>query len=137
MVLGHAHTIEWNRFTENRQGGPPATHRWLAVVARWWILSPYYALSGSGPAAVPCDLGLARRRTRGHRPCARRPLGAGFALSCSDMSAERWHRIEALFEHAIELPKAERGDFVDSACDGDAQLLGELRALLADANNAD
>jgi hypothetical protein len=53
-----------------------------------------------------------------------------------EMDRERWHRIEALFDQALELPETERGGFVEGACVGDAELLRELRALLAHATPA-
>jgi WD40 repeat protein len=46
------------------------------------------------------------------------------------MNVERWHRIEALFVEAMELPDAERASFVDNACADDAEIHGELKALL-------
>jgi tetratricopeptide (TPR) repeat protein len=42
-----------------------------------------------------------------------------------------WHRLEALFADALELPPQERDAFVDDACAGDAALAARLRALLA------
>jgi hypothetical protein len=47
------------------------------------------------------------------------------------MNTERWYRIEALFERALELPEAERGGFLDEACAGDPDLRRELAALIA------
>jgi hypothetical protein len=52
------------------------------------------------------------------------------------MTPERWHRIEVLFEQALELPEFERGGFLDQACAGDAELHGELVELLASSPHA-
>ena len=45
-------------------------------------------------------------------------------------SAERWRRIEALMDGALELPETEREAFLRSACNGDEALLTEVRALI-------
>ena len=52
------------------------------------------------------------------------------------MDTERWHRIEALFDQALELPESERSRFLDEACADDLELRGELKALLANAATA-
>ncbi|HEX7836448.1 MAG TPA: protein kinase [Kofleriaceae bacterium] len=58
------------------------------------------------------------------------------AVSSCIMDAERWRRLEALFDRALELPEAERSGFLDEACAGDPELHGELKALLANAPTA-
>jgi len=45
--------------------------------------------------------------------------------------AARWRRLEALFAAAVEVPAAERGDWLRRACGDDAALLAEAEALLA------
>ena len=45
-------------------------------------------------------------------------------------SAERWRRIEALMDGALDLPQAEREAFLRTATDGDEPLVGEVLALL-------
>jgi serine/threonine protein kinase len=52
------------------------------------------------------------------------------------MNPERWHRIETLFEQALELPDSERGCFLDQACAGDLELRSELGGLLAGSATA-
>lgn len=53
------------------------------------------------------------------------------------MSAEsRWLQVEALLDRALDLPEAERSAFLGSACGGDPELAGEVRALLAAAARA-
>ncbi len=47
------------------------------------------------------------------------------------MSPGNWKRVEELFNEAVELPKAERGPWLDARCDGDAELRSEVLALLA------
>jgi eukaryotic-like serine/threonine-protein kinase len=53
------------------------------------------------------------------------------------MNAERWHRIEELFDHALKLPESQRNHFLDEECAGDPELLQELRVLLASLPAAD
>jgi Tol biopolymer transport system component/predicted Ser/Thr protein kinase len=45
--------------------------------------------------------------------------------------ADRWARVERIFQEAIDLPVGERARFLDSACTGDAALRRELESLLA------
>ena len=47
------------------------------------------------------------------------------------MHAERWQRLEALFDAALALPVEERDAFLASECGEDAELRDELAALLA------
>jgi serine/threonine protein kinase/TolB-like protein/Tfp pilus assembly protein PilF len=42
----------------------------------------------------------------------------------------RWKQVEAVFEQALELPLQERAAFVQSCCDGDAELRREVQSLL-------
>src|SRR5688572_29231567 len=50
------------------------------------------------------------------------------------MDRERWCRIEALFDQAIELADDERDGFLDERCAGDPALRRELAALIDRAN---
>ena len=47
------------------------------------------------------------------------------------MSPERWRRVAALLDQALELSPAERGPFLERLCRDDAELGGEVAALLA------
>jgi serine/threonine-protein kinase len=46
------------------------------------------------------------------------------------MDAERWHRLEEIFQAALELPEEERAGFIDRAADRDAELAERVRAML-------
>lgn len=46
------------------------------------------------------------------------------------MKADRWRQVEQLYDAAIELPVAERAEFVREACAGDEDLRRELSSLL-------
>jgi hypothetical protein len=47
---------------------------------------------------------------------------------------QRHDRLAKLFAEASEVPREERDAFVERACEGDAEMLAELRSLLdADA----
>jgi serine/threonine-protein kinase len=46
-------------------------------------------------------------------------------------AAPTWDRVKAVFQHAIDLPAAERPAFLDRACDGDRALRDEVASLLA------
>jgi eukaryotic-like serine/threonine-protein kinase len=47
------------------------------------------------------------------------------------VDAERWARVQALFHDASDLPAAEQRAFLEAACAGDAELVGQVEALLA------
>ncbi|MEP0547361.1 MAG: serine/threonine-protein kinase [Rhodothermales bacterium] len=54
------------------------------------------------------------------------------------MDTARWERVQALFDDALALPEPERLAFLDAASGGDADLVAEVEALLAeDAAGAD
>ena len=51
---------------------------------------------------------------------------------------ERWHRIQSLFEAAIDAPPSERSSRLESSCAGDADLKRSVESLLAsDESTAD
>jgi eukaryotic-like serine/threonine-protein kinase len=47
------------------------------------------------------------------------------------MTPERWRQIEAVFQEAADLEDQARYEYLDKACEGDAELLGEVQSLLA------
>ena len=47
------------------------------------------------------------------------------------MKAERWQRINELFQSATERPPEERSEFVHEACEGDRGLYREVESLVA------
>ncbi|MFN8060506.1 MAG: serine/threonine-protein kinase [Vicinamibacterales bacterium] len=47
------------------------------------------------------------------------------------VTADRWLRVKALFDEALNLTDAERAPFLDEACGGDASLRSEVESLLA------
>ncbi len=46
------------------------------------------------------------------------------------MKPERWNRVRAILDEALEKPSAERDLFVEDACSGDATLLDAVRTLV-------
>ena len=52
------------------------------------------------------------------------------------MHTERWRRIEALFDQALDRPEPEREAFLEDACGGDRELFAEVQVLLASAPTA-
>jgi eukaryotic-like serine/threonine-protein kinase len=52
------------------------------------------------------------------------------------MDPQLWKRVDALFEAALEQPPQQREAFVAEACDGNAQLRGEVLSLLRAQANA-
>ena len=47
------------------------------------------------------------------------------------MKAQRWHRVDNILQAALALNPAERGSFIDSACEGDEALRDEVNSLLS------
>src|SRR5258708_24217008 len=47
------------------------------------------------------------------------------------MTTEVWKRVESLFELASGMPVRERREFLERECQGDAELISELEALLS------
>jgi serine/threonine protein kinase/tetratricopeptide (TPR) repeat protein len=47
------------------------------------------------------------------------------------MTAERWRRIEEMLAAALESDAANRGSFLDHACDGDPELRAEIASLVS------
>ncbi len=52
------------------------------------------------------------------------------------MTPERWQQIEQLLQAALERAPAERAEFIESACGGDAKLREEVDSLLASEHEA-
>src|SRR6516225_10623145 len=50
------------------------------------------------------------------------------------MKAERWKRIEEIFQSALELPSSQRGEYVAQVCREDLELRMEIESLLANDN---
>jgi eukaryotic-like serine/threonine-protein kinase len=46
------------------------------------------------------------------------------------MDADRWQRIQVLFDAAVDLPEVERNAYVERECGGDLQLKADIAALL-------
>jgi serine/threonine-protein kinase len=53
------------------------------------------------------------------------------------MDAERWRRIQDVFEEAAVLPREARDAFLSVACEGDPELRAEVVSLLSSAETAD
>jgi eukaryotic-like serine/threonine-protein kinase len=53
------------------------------------------------------------------------------------MKAERWKKVEELFEAALQLPVDRRRAFLLEACPDDAELRGEVDSLLKAAGSSD
>jgi len=49
----------------------------------------------------------------------------------------RWERIEEIFNQAVELPAAERAQFLDGACEGNEELRREVESLLSHDDPSD
>ena len=52
------------------------------------------------------------------------------------MDPARWRQLDRLLERALELDQAERTAFLETACEGDEQLLQELKSLLESDDRA-
>lgn len=53
------------------------------------------------------------------------------------MDPTRWHRLKTLLAAALDQPPDARAAFVEAACEGDEELLNELRRLLAHHDDED
>src|SRR2546426_5523246 len=47
------------------------------------------------------------------------------------LDPERWRRVSAIFDAALDLPAEGRARYLEQACDGDADLCREVEELLA------
>ncbi len=53
------------------------------------------------------------------------------------MNVEKWQKIKAIFNEAVEIETAQRATFLDSACVDDAEIRAELEKLLAEDTKDD
>src|SRR6185295_5050018 len=49
---------------------------------------------------------------------------------CFSMTPERWQKVEAVLQGALDRPPHERASFIDEACSGDDQLMAEATSLV-------
>ena len=49
------------------------------------------------------------------------------------MTPSRWARIKEVFSAALEMPEAERGAYLETACGGDEELRREVERMLVDS----
>src|SRR6516225_8370417 len=52
------------------------------------------------------------------------------------MDKERWLKVEEVFHAALERPQEQRRAWLDGACDGDAELRGQVERLLSNEGRA-
>jgi eukaryotic-like serine/threonine-protein kinase len=50
---------------------------------------------------------------------------------------ELWHRVEALYHHALEVEESRRAEFLEHSCAGDEALRREVESLLAHEKRAE
>ena len=48
----------------------------------------------------------------------------------SSVTSERWKRVDAVFEQALELPQDQRAAFLQENCNSDAEVRREVESLL-------
>lgn len=53
----------------------------------------------------------------------------------AEMSTARWLRLQDIFDAALEMPAAERADYVSRRCDGDHAMEQQVEALLLETND--
>ncbi len=58
-------------------------------------------------------------------------------MTSTPTARERWPRVEAILDEALEMPASERAAFLDQACAGDPRLRAEVEELLAADEEAD
>ena len=51
------------------------------------------------------------------------------------MNPEKWRKLKAVFEEAVEMDGSSRADFLERACGGDTDLKNEIEALLKQHDN--
>src|SRR5690606_24631297 len=79
----------------------------------------------SASPAAPCA-GTGSRRAPGYTAsCTQNP-----AVEWSSMPAERFRRVSALFDEALDQPEDQRTIWLARACGGDAELEAEVRRML-------
>jgi non-specific serine/threonine protein kinase len=65
-------------------------------------------------------------------------IGKGLALSTDyEMNSERWREVKALFDVVVELPLAERKQFLEKSCGGDDGLRRDVENLLISYDDAE
>jgi hypothetical protein len=52
------------------------------------------------------------------------------------MSQERWQTVEGLFHAALARPQEQRQEWLDGACNGDAELRRQVERLLSNEERA-
>ena len=52
-------------------------------------------------------------------------------MSGPTIPPDRWHRIEEIFQSAVELPEEQRAAFLRESCGSDHELQSDLQRLLA------
>src|SRR5262249_47185097 len=62
--------------------------------------------------------------------------GSARRREMSEMTAERWRRVQDLFAGVLEQPEQARVSFLAGACGGDAELMEEVSALVEGAPSA-
>jgi serine/threonine protein kinase len=77
-------------------------------------------LLGEDDASSLLSPALDLLRVREYRPGESKP-----------MQADRWKKIEGLYQAAVALSPEKRAEFLEQACPGDAGLRGEVQSLLA------
>lgn len=53
------------------------------------------------------------------------------------MNSQRWQKIKGMFDAALEIDWPKRGEFLDNACAGDADLRNDVQKLINSFDDAD
>ena len=65
----------------------------------------------------------------------RRPTDCPYADTTMDSA--RWEKVQTLFHEALELPEADRRDFLEAQCKGDPGLVGDVLVLIDEDTRGD